>query len=94
MIRYAPSVAATRSGDPRGGAPSTASALKAPDRSLALPEHAAPNYVCVLNWVTLPLEPGVSNVSVEALVNGQWSGFCGNVCGLTIVDPRPSLVAT
>ena len=48
---------------------------------------ARSNYVCVLNWVTLPLDPGVYDVSVEVLVNGQWSGFCGNVCPLTIVDP-------
>ena len=47
-----------------------------------------PNYICLLNWTTLPLQVGVTySVKVEVLVNGQWSGYCGNACNLTIGAP-------
>ena len=45
------------------------------------------NYVCVLNWVTMPLVNGQYDVTVNVLVNGQWSGFCGASCQLTIFTP-------
>jgi len=45
------------------------------------------NYVCVLNWVEQPLVNGQYEVRVEVLVNGQWSGYCGAVCTLTILNP-------
>ncbi|MCB0794911.1 MAG: T9SS type A sorting domain-containing protein, partial [Flavobacteriales bacterium] len=48
---------------------------------------ARPSYACLLNWFTLPLTDGVYNVSVEVLVGGQWSGYCGPVCPLTISSP-------
>jgi len=44
------------------------------------------NYVCVLNWVTLPLVNGQYEVTVSVLVNGQWSGYCGAACTLTILN--------
>ncbi|HEY0978405.1 MAG TPA: T9SS type A sorting domain-containing protein, partial [Flavobacteriales bacterium] len=44
-----------------------------------------PTYLCALNWVTLPLLNGNTYaVSVETLVNGSWSGYCGPTCELTI----------
>ncbi len=47
-----------------------------------------PNYICPLSWVTLPLQNGVTyDVSVEVLYNGQWSGYCGPVCQVTILNP-------
>ena len=47
-----------------------------------------PNYICLLNWTTLPLQVGVTySVKVEVLVNGIWSGYCGNACSLTIAAP-------
>ncbi len=47
-----------------------------------------PNYVCLLNWATLPLQNGSTYaVRVEVLVNGVWSGFCGADCSLTILNP-------
>jgi hypothetical protein len=47
-----------------------------------------PNYICLLNWTTLPLQTGSTySVTVEVLVNGQWSGYCGNACNLTIGAP-------
>lgn len=45
-----------------------------------------PSYVCLLNWVTLPLVEGQYNVTVEVQVNNQWSGFCGQSCLLTIAN--------
>lgn len=45
------------------------------------------NYVCILNWVTQPLVSGNTyQVKVNVLVNGQWSGFCGSACDVTIMD--------
>ena len=47
-----------------------------------------PNYICLLNWTTLPLQVGVTySVKVEVLVNGIWSGYCGAACNLTIGAP-------
>ena len=47
-----------------------------------------PNYILLLNWVTLPLQTGVTySVQVEVLVNGIWSGYCGNACNVTIAAP-------
>jgi hypothetical protein len=47
-----------------------------------------PNYICPLSWVTLPLVNGSTyDVSVEVLYNGQWSGYCGPVCQVTILNP-------
>ena len=47
-----------------------------------------PNYICLLNWTTLPLQVGVTySVKVEVLVNGIWSGYCGNACSVTIAAP-------
>jgi hypothetical protein len=44
-----------------------------------------PGYMCALNWVTLPLQNGLTyDVQVEALVGGVWGGFCGPVCQVTI----------
>ena len=46
------------------------------------------NYVCVLNWVTQPLVDGTTyQVQVNVLVNGQWSGWCGATCDVTIQNP-------
>ncbi|MCB0790889.1 MAG: T9SS type A sorting domain-containing protein [Flavobacteriales bacterium] len=51
-----------------------------------------PTYVLVLNWTTYPLEDGVTyDVSVESFMGGQWSGFCGNVCALTIQNTNAAL---
>ncbi len=45
------------------------------------------NYVCVLHWDTLPLVNGSTyDVRVSVLVNGQWSGYCGAACALTILN--------
>lgn len=45
-------------------------------------------YVRVLNWATYTLVDGETyNVDVEVFVNGQWSGYCGAVCTLTIDNP-------
>ncbi|HQW87807.1 MAG TPA: T9SS type A sorting domain-containing protein, partial [Flavobacteriales bacterium] len=47
-----------------------------------------PNYICPLSWVTLPLQNGVTyDVSVEVFYAGQWSGYCGPVCQVTILNP-------
>ena len=47
-----------------------------------------PNYICPLNWVTLPLVNGSTyDVSVEVFYAGQWSGYCGPVCQVTILNP-------
>ncbi|MBS1581283.1 MAG: choice-of-anchor J domain-containing protein [Bacteroidetes bacterium] len=47
-----------------------------------------PSYVCLLNWVTLPLQVGATyDVQVDVLVNSVWSGFCGPTCQVTIVGP-------
>lgn len=47
-----------------------------------------PNYICVLNWVTFPLQNGSTySVDVNMLVNGQWSGYCGTACDVTIMNP-------
>ena len=49
---------------------------------------AKPSYALLLNWVTLPLQNGVTyDVSVQCLVGGQWSGFCGAHCDVTIQNP-------
>ena len=46
------------------------------------------SYVRVLNWATYTLVDGETyNVQVEVLVNGVWSGYCGNVCTVTIDNP-------
>ena len=38
--------------------------------------------------MTLPLVNGSTyQVSVEVLYNGQWSGYCGPVCSVTILNP-------
>ncbi|HEY0978748.1 MAG TPA: T9SS type A sorting domain-containing protein [Flavobacteriales bacterium] len=53
-----------------------------------------PSYVCALNWVTLPLQDGLTYaVDVDVLVGGVWSGHCGPVCDLTISNApaRPEL---
>lgn len=45
-------------------------------------------YVRVLNWATYTLVDGETyNVDVEVFVNGQWSGYCGAVCTVTIDNP-------
>ncbi|MCB9169886.1 MAG: lamin tail domain-containing protein [Flavobacteriales bacterium] len=55
---------------------------------------AKPSYALVLNWVTYPLQNGVTyDVSVECLVNGQWSGYCGAVCQVTIMNPSAAPAA-
>ncbi len=47
-----------------------------------------PNYICPLSWVTLPLQNGSTyDVKVEVLYNGQWSGYCGPTCTVTILNP-------
>jgi hypothetical protein len=47
------------------------------------------NYVCILNWVTSPLQNGSTyDVRVNVLVNGQWSGYCGDACQVTILNPE------
>lgn len=47
-----------------------------------------PSYICLLSWVTFPLQNGSTyDVSVEVFVNGVWGGFCGPVCQVTIVNP-------
>jgi hypothetical protein len=44
-----------------------------------------PNYICPLSWVTNPLVNGLTyDVQVQVFVGGQWKGFCGNTCQLTI----------
>ena len=48
---------------------------------------AKPTYFLVLNWTTLPLLPGTYDVDVEVNINGIWSGYCGAVCQVFIVDP-------
>ncbi len=45
-----------------------------------------PSYICVLNWVTQPLVNGQYQVTVSVLVNGQWSGYCGAACTVTILN--------
>ncbi|HEY0977322.1 MAG TPA: T9SS type A sorting domain-containing protein, partial [Flavobacteriales bacterium] len=43
------------------------------------------NYLCALNWVTLPLIDGNTyQVQVAAYVDGAWGAYCGPVCELTI----------
>lgn len=45
-------------------------------------------YVRVLNWTSYTLVDGETyNVDVEVFVNGQWSGYCGAVCTVTIDNP-------
>lgn len=45
-------------------------------------------YVRVLNWASYTLVDGETyNVDVEVFVNGQWSGYCGSVCTVTIDNP-------
>ena len=47
-----------------------------------------PNYICLLNWLTLPLQDGVTyTVDVESFYNGAWSGFCGASCTVSIGAP-------
>jgi len=47
-----------------------------------------PSYVCLLNWATFTLVNGQTySVTVEALVNGVWTGFCGPACNVTISNP-------
>jgi hypothetical protein len=44
-----------------------------------------PNYICPLSWVTNPLVNGQTyDVQVQVFVGGQWKGFCGNTCQVTI----------
>lgn len=46
------------------------------------------SYVRVLNWATYTLVDGETyTVTVEVQVSGQWSGYCGAACGLTISNP-------
>lgn len=46
------------------------------------------SYVRVLNWASYTLIEGETyNVQVEVLVSGTWSGYCGNVCTVTIDNP-------
>ncbi|QQR86847.1 MAG: T9SS type A sorting domain-containing protein [Flavobacteriales bacterium] len=46
------------------------------------------SYVRVLNWTNYALIEGETyNVQVEVLVSGTWSGYCGNVCTVTIDNP-------
>lgn len=46
------------------------------------------SYVRVLNWATYTLVDGETyNVQVEVFVNGVWSGYCGNICTVTIDNP-------
>ena len=43
------------------------------------------SYICPLSWVTNPLVNGLTyDVQVQVFVGGQWKGFCGNTCQLTI----------
>jgi Secretion system C-terminal sorting domain len=47
-----------------------------------------PSYVCLLSWVTNPLNNGSTyGVTVETFVSGVWSGFCGASCNVTILNP-------
>jgi hypothetical protein len=57
-----------------------------------LRQIARPSYVCLLNWFTLPLTPAIYDVDVNVLVNGQWGGYCGASCPITIV-PAPGNLA-
>ncbi|HEY0978750.1 MAG TPA: HYR domain-containing protein [Flavobacteriales bacterium] len=42
-------------------------------------------YVCPLNWVTAPLQNGLTyEVAVEVTVDGIPTGFCGALCSVTI----------
>jgi hypothetical protein len=51
-------------------------------------EILRPTYVCLLSWVTNPLVNGSTyTVTVNALVNGVWTGFCGAACTVTILNP-------
>ncbi len=46
------------------------------------------SYVCLLSWVTNPLVNGSTySVTVNALVNGAWTGYCGAACSVTILNP-------
>ncbi len=46
------------------------------------------SYVCLLNWATFTLVNGQTySVTVEALVSGVWTGFCGAACNVTISNP-------
>lgn len=46
------------------------------------------SYVRVLNWASYTLLDGETyNVQVEVFVNGVWSGYCGNICTVTIDNP-------
>lgn len=46
------------------------------------------SYVCPLNWATYTLVSGQTyQVSVDVFIGGAWSGFCGAVCPVTILNP-------
>jgi len=45
-------------------------------------------YVLVLHANTLPA--GTYDVTVQAFLNGVWTGFCGPTCSVTILPPPPS----
>ena len=46
------------------------------------------SYVCPLNWASYTLVSGQTyQVSVDVFIGGAWSGFCGAVCPVTILNP-------